>query len=293
MSDQDKTLQETLAEAIGGNNDTASSSANETEQGISGKGAADETKSGETPEYASGIDISDIPEQDRPRIKELLSKKAKLIEDGYVSKFQKVAQLDKIQKDLEKLGVTTEEAGDVLMKHIESKRNPPTSTEKKDALKTLDKLLSEAPYEQRSALEQMRKIIQEETGVSELKDKVDKMEKLLGIYQQSAMEQREKQVTTELTAFTEKYGKELVDKYADVIKEKAVQHPNLSIAQIFRYEVPDEEKEQAILLKGKKPLTEDKKKAITNTSSGVTSATEKVDVKKSSYADILLKGLGK
>ena len=63
--------------------------------------------------------------------------------------------------------------------------------------------------------------------------------------------------------------------------------------QIFQYEVPIEEIEQAILSKGKKPLTEDKKKAITNPSSGITSATEKIDVKTSSYADILLKGIRK
>mgnify|MGYP001583588945 FL=1 len=154
MSDQDKTLKETLTEALSGNKDTTKVAEGETKQGISGEETEAETKSGETAEYVSGIDISDIPEQDRPRIKDLLSKKAKLLEDGYQGKFKEVAEFKNAQEELVKAGLTTAEARDVLIKHIEQKRNPQpaTTTEKKDALKTLDKLINEAPLEQRSAL---------------------------------------------------------------------------------------------------------------------------------------------
>ena len=293
MSEQDKTLNETIAEAMGGNKETAAAKATETEQGISSeKETEGETQSGETPEYVSGIDISDIPEQDRPRIKEFLSKKAGLLEKGYQDKFKEVAEYKKAQDDLVKAGLSLSEARDVLNRHIEQKRNP-TPSEKKEALKTLDKLIGEAPIEQRGALEQMRTIIKEETGVSELSKKVEQMEKLLGIYQATAMDSRQKQVEADLSKFSEKYGKELVEKYRDVITERALQHPTLPVNKIFQYEVPFEEIEQVILSKGKKPLTEDKKNAITSPATKITSATEKIDIKKSSFQDILMAGFGK
>ncbi len=292
MSNQDTTLKDTLMEVIGGNKDTAIAPEGETKEGISGEGTEGETKSGETPEYVSGIDISDIPEQDRPRIKELLSKKANLLEQGYQGKFKEVAEFKKAQDELVRAGLTTVEARDVLMKHIEQKRNPVTS-EKKDALKTLDKLIEQAPYEQRGALEQMRTIILEETGVSALSEKVNKMEKLLGVYQQSAFDSKQKQIETDLTTLSEKYGKDLIEKYRDVITQRGLQNPNLSTTKIFSFEVPIEEIEQAILSKGKKPLTKEKKDAISSSGSGITSASEKVDVGKETFASILMKGLKK
>ena len=293
MSDQDKTLKETLMEAIGGNKETAVASTNETEQGISGEGASGETKTGETPEYVSGIDISDIPEQDRPRIKELLSKKAKLLEDGYQGKFKEVSEFKKAQDELVRSGLSVSEARDVLNKHLEQKRNPVTATEKKDALKTLDKLLEQAPYEQKAALEQMRTIISEETDLPDIKKKIENIEKALGVYQSSAMESRKKQVDTDLTVLSDKYGKDLIDKYRDVIAERGMQYPAIPISKILQIEIPMEEIEQAILTKGKKPLTQEKKNAMTSNPSGVTSAGEKVDIKKSSYADLLMKGFKK
>ncbi len=292
MSEQDKTLQETVADALkSGNNDTAKADVNETKQGISVEETKGETQSGGTPEYVSGIDISDIPEQDRPRVKELLSKKAKLLEDGYQGKFKEVAEFKKAQEDLVRMGLSVNEARDVLTKHLEQKRNPAaTISDKKEALKTLDKLIGESPLEQRSALEQMRTIIKEETGISALSDKIEKMEKLLGMYQNSASQQRQKQIESDLSVFSDKYGKDLVEKYRSVLIEKGLNYPDLSINKIFQYEVPMEELEQAILTKGRKPLTEEKKKAISNPSSGVASASEKVNIKASSYADLLRSG---
>ncbi len=115
MSNQDTTLKDTLMEVIGGNKDTAIATEGETKEGISGEDTEGETKSGETPEYVSGIDISDIPEQDRPRIKELLSKKANLLEQGYQGKFKEIAEFKKAQDELVRAGLTTTEARDVYL----------------------------------------------------------------------------------------------------------------------------------------------------------------------------------
>ena len=304
MSDQDKTLKETLTEALSGNEDTTKATEGETEQGISGKETEGETTTGGTPEYVSGIDISDIPEQDRPHVRTLLEKKAKLLEDGYQGKFKEVAEFKKAQQELVDSGLTVAEAKDVLMRHLEQKRNPATTTtEKKDALKTLDKLIEQAPLEQRSALEQMRTIVHEEgigaflkeVGYDNMKSFVDDFKSLRNFAMATSgrmMEDRKKQINTDLESLSSKYGKDLVEKYREAI-ERAALNTTLPISKIFSIEVPIEELEQAILSKGKKPLTEEKKKAISNPSSGITSATEKVDTKKSSFADILLSGIGK
>lgn len=294
MSGEDKTLRETVAEAISGNNDTTNAEATETKEGISAEGTAGETHTGGTPGYVSGIDISDIPEQDRPRIKELLTKKASLLENGYQGKFKEVADLKKEKEALAKLGLSSEKASEIIRNHIEQQNKPVTTQEKKDAAKMLDKLKDQIPPEQHYQIEQLRQAILEETNIKAVNEKLEKIEKLLGVYHQSAMTQREKQIESDLAVLSERYGKELVDKYGELIKERGLQNPTIPINKIFQYEVPDEEKEQAVLSKSnKKPLTDDKKKAITNSSSGVTASNEKVDVKGTSYADLLRRGIGK
>lgn len=297
MSDQDKTLKETVTEALQtGNNDTTQPQPTETEQGISGEDTTGETQSGGTPEYVSGIDISDIPEQDRPRIKELLTKKAKLLEDGYQAKFKEVANFKKAQEELVTAGLSVEEARDVLMKHIDNKRNPKPATaeEKKEAIKTLDQIASTAPAEQRAEIMRLRTIIQEESNssvIQQMQKQLDEVMKKLQFYEGTATETKRKQAESELVSFSEKYGQELVDKYRNIILDRAVQYPNMSLGKIFSIEVPLEEIEQAILSKSKKPLTNEKKNAITSPSSrGVTSSKEKIDVSKLSYAELMRQG---
>lgn len=297
MSNENKTLKETVVEALNANKASAESiepSKTDTEKGISQEDNAGETKSGETPVYVRGIDISDVPEQDRTRITELLEKKGKLLEDGYQPKYQEVAKFKKAQEELVASGINVDEAKEVLLRHIDQKRNPPmTTTEKKESLKTLDKLIDDAPYEQKSSLEQMRRIILEESDVSGIKKELVELKKAMSIYYQSALKTRETELNTELSGLSERFGKDFVDRYKDIIVQKGMQYPNLSAQQILRYEVPLEELEQAILTKGKKPLTQDKKNAISSVPSGISSASEKVDVKKSSYQELLMRGIKK
>lgn len=294
MSSEDKTLRETIAEGLGGNDETTKTQANETDKGISAGETSGETKAGETPEYVSGIDISDIPEEDRPRIKELLGKKAKLLEDGYQTKFKEVADYKKEKDNLSKAGITVQEASDALKKYISNKSSPElTKTDQKQTIKTLDKLIAEAPYEQQAALKQMRDIINEETEVSVIRKELDDIKKSLGFYQQKAMQERKVQVENDLVKLSEKYGQELINKYKDIIVERGLQYPDATVSKILSIEVPIEEIEQAILLKGKKPLTKEKREAISSNGSGVTSAGEKIDVKTKSFADILMGGLKK
>jgi hypothetical protein len=293
MSGDDKTLQQTLNEVIGEQETaTAAASEKETDGGISAKETTEETQSGETSEFVSGIDIKDIPEQDRPRIKELLKKKADLLEKGYQPKFQEVAELKKSLEWLKSEGLSASEATEQLRKYAQQKKNPVTTTqEKKEAVKTLDKLLETSPIEQRASLEQLRQIVLEEANTSELKKEIEGIKQALGIVSSSAQKSREKEISLELdTTYSEKFGKDFIGKHRDRILSVALKFPNEPISKIIKIETPDDEYEQALLAKkigNKKPLTEEKRNAISSKGEGVSLAKDTVNTK-GSYKDMLL-----
>ena len=287
MSEENKTLQETVGSVVGKQEANKDDKPAETEEGMSRETQSGETKTGETPDYVSGIDISDIPEQDRPKFKEKLALKAKLLEDGYQPKFQEVAQLKKAQDELVKMGLSVDEAYDVLAKHIEQRRSPKVATEKKkEAVKTLDDLLEKAPYDQRPALEQMRKIILEETNVGELRKEITDLRALVKGLSGDNTSAKQTKVNQFVDDLSSKYPKDLVDKYRANMVDAHLRY-NIPLGRILQSVVPLDELEQAILSKGKKPLTKEKKEAIVSDPSGVTSAAEKIDIKSNSLKDVI------
>ena len=226
--------------------------------------------------YVAGVKISEYPEQERAVAKKVLSDKAKLLESGYQKKFQEVAKFKKAQEDLVKMGLSVEEAQGVLEKHIEQKRNPvQTTAEKKEAVKTLDKLISEAPYEQRQPLEQMRQIILEETNISKLEKKVEDMERVVNYFRGKDIQLGEQTLNTDLTSLEAKFGKELIERYADDVKSEWRKYPNSKAKDILKYVVPDEEYEQALL--SKRTKTKEKLEASASSGSGVTSSSETIN----------------
>ncbi len=290
MSEENKTLQETVSTVIEKPKANLNAEITETKEGMSQETQPVETKSGETTDYVSGIDISDVPEQDRTRIRDLLTKKAKLLEDGYQPKFQEVAKLKKAQEELVNMGLSVDDAYDVLAKHMEKKRNPVQITKdtetKKDAVKTLDGLLKDAPFEQRPALEQMRKIILEETNVGELRKEVADLKTVLASLQGDNATSKQSKVKQFINDLSTKYPKDLVEKYRAEMVNAHLQY-NLPLGRLLQSIVPLDELEQAILTRGKKPLTKEKKDAIVSNSSGVTSAAEKIDVKSKSLKGVI------
>lgn len=286
MSEENKTLQETVGEVVGKPEANKDNKTTETKEGMSQETQSEETKTGDTPDYVSGIDISDIPEQDRPKFKEKLALKAKLLEDGYNVKFQEVAKLRNAQEELVKMGLGVEEAYDVLSKHVEQRRNPVKTTEKKkEAIGTLDTLIEKAPYEQKPALEQMRKIILEETNVGELQKEVKSLKDIIKGIQGESLNTKQTKVNSHIDDLSSKYPKELVEKYRANMVDAHLRF-NIPLKRVLQSVVPLEELEQAILTKGKKPLTKEKKEAISSSPSGVTSS-ETVDVKSKNWKDTI------
>lgn len=279
MSSDDKTLQETIGEVIG-QQETANENNQsfETKEGISANAATGETDSGGTPDNVAGIDISDVPEQDRPRIIKALKEKFDIADKGIQKKFQEVAPLKKALDDLKNIGYTPEQAWEVLRK---SKETPTqTASDSKTAIKKLDKLISEAPYEQKEQLTNFRDIILEETNVSALMKKVENLERALGYVSATAQTSKVKEINEELNSLSSRFGKDFIDKHRDTIVDVALKNPGVALTRIIKVETPDDEYEQAILSRGKKILTTEKKNAITSSGSGVTSSVEKIDSKK-------------
>lgn len=269
------TLKDVLREVKGETIGTPASN-KETSEGASKE--TGETKSGDTPEYVSGINISELPEQERAVAKKVLSEKAKLLESGYQKKFQEVAGYKKEKEDLVKMGLTQEEAVSVLREHIQKKQNPASVTaDKKDAVKTLDKLINDAPYEQRQPLEQMRQIILEETSANELRKEIAELKQAVTYFRGKDMQLGEQTLKSDLTSLEQKFGKEFIEKYSDLVTDEWRKYPNSKAKDILKYVVPDDEYEQALL--SKKTKTKEKLEASASGGSGVTSSSEAIDTK--------------
>lgn len=290
-----ETLKSVISESV---RTEANPAASQTPEGTS-TGSAGETSSGETHrEFVRGIDISDIPEQDRPRIKEKLEAKLKLADQGIQKEFQKVAEFKKAQDDLEKLGLSVQEAHDVLLRHAEQKKNPAqTTAQKKEVIKTLDKLIESAPSDQQAALSQMRQIILEETDISSIRSELAEIKQFVLGARQEQFSSREKQLRSELDGLREKFGDDLVNKHAEDVVKHGLQYKDANARRLFNAIVDPDELDNAILnQKAKttgKPVTQEKLKAISSPGSGVSGTIEDVDVRKVSLKDLIRMGVAK
>lgn len=295
MPGQDTTLKDTVRTAMGETKETAKADAGH-QEGLS-KGTSGETNTGETAEkeYVEGVDISDIPVEQRPQIKAKLEEKAKLLKKGYDVKFQEISKFKKAQEELIGLGLTVDEAQDVLLKHIEQKKNPNKTTEqKKEVSRMLDKLMESAPAEQRQSLEQLRTIVLEETNVGKLQADIDELKKVVGHYQSRDLSLGREQVNKDLDGvLTDKFGSEFISKYRDNILSEWEKHPNIKTKDILKYVADDEEYEQALIAKGRKTLTPEKKNAISSSRSGVSGTLENVDIKKETTKSLIQKLISK
>mgnify|MGYP003403217924 FL=1 len=290
MSGEDKTPPKTLKEVVREQvTATPKPQVNEKNEGISSEDSKVETNAGE-PIYESGIDISDIPEQERTRLVPLLKKKAKLLEDGYQKKFSEVASFKKAQDDLIKSGLSVEEARNVLSEYIEKKRNPATDTEKKkDAVHTLNKLMDGADYATKEQLQTLRQIILEETSADELRKEISELKRLVSEMAGETTETKRQRVNEHMNVLKEKYGNELIEKYADNFYDAHIR-VGIPMPRLLQSIIPIEEIEQAILSKQRKPLTKEKKDAISSPASDVSSPIErieKIETKGRTYRDVI------
>lgn len=285
MPGSDKTISETLIDAIESQKTNSSTAVKETNDTLS-SGQSSETEAGETLEEYQGISLSDIPAEDRPKFVKKLEEKFKLADKGIQKKFQEVAPLRKALDQLESLGYTPETAMEVLSNAKRSQTPQQVVSEQKKALRKLDEMIQNSPMEQRTQLENFREIILEETGIKDLRSKLEQIESALGMISNVTLTTRRKEINIELDGLASKYGEDFINKYRDKVVDVALKYPNVSLTKIIRNETEDDEYEQAILSRGKKTLTQEKKNAISSKSSGVSSM-DKVDTKSMSLKDLL------
>ena len=286
MAGNDTSLKDTLKSALNDTQDTSKAVSTDT-TGTS-KSQTVDTKSGETTVEITGIkvDLSDIPEQDRPRVKRSLEEKLSLGDKGIRQKLtelneskKKVETLERAMEELVNLCYTPETALDTL------KKSKMTSSDK--AVRGFDKKIKEIEsmsgigFEERQQaiknLQEARELLKEETGLDDLTKKIDSIEKNLGLLLGSHKETRKSQVETQITELSKEYGKDLVEKYRDVIVDEAVKF-NVSPQRVLFFRADPKEIEQSLLAKTKKG--DNKVNAISSPGSGITSASEKMDIKK-------------
>lgn len=285
---QTGTLEDTLRDVIGDTPTPQSTVSKETNQET--VASSDDTQSGGTSEkeFVGGVDISDVPEQDRPRIKELLSKKISLVEKGANEKFKEIAKYKKEKEELLSSGLTEDEASGVLREYLSKKTQ--TNTSKAENLRTLDKMIKESPAEQREALTNLRQIILEETSASELRKELDEIKRNVGIFNNERANSRVETINKSLNALSADYGKDFIDKYRDEIVKQGLAYPQAEVKRLITAIADPDDIEKAILSKAsrKQNTNIDKKlAAITNTNSGMTTSIDNIDVKKETHKSLL------
>jgi hypothetical protein len=151
-------------------------------------------------------------------------------------------------------------------------------------VKTLDKLISESPYEQKEALQNMRKIVKEETGIEELRAELAELKKTNQYLASKDMQLGETKALQDLESLKTTLDKDFVEKHKDLVMSEWRKYPQSKVEDILYYTDRDGYK-QALLSKGNRNV--EKLNAVTNNGSGVTSSTATLDIRKSSVKDIL------
>lgn len=282
-------LQDTLREVIGETLTPQENNSQETNE--SNVATSDETNSGETSgkEYVAGVDISDIPEQDRPRFKEKFLQKVQSVEKGAQAKFQEIAKYKKEKDSILEAGVTEDEAIGVLRDYVASKRNTQTNTEsKKETLRTLDKMIEDSgDREQQRSLENLRKIVKEEAGTDKMEAalaKIEQLERAVNYFNQDFSDKRVSQVNSQLNELTKDFGKDFIEKHREKVVSESVKYPKADPEQILNAIADPKELRKALLSNNKptvKAVTQEKINAITSNNTGINGSKSMVNTKQS------------
>lgn len=224
----------------------------------------------------SDIDLSDVPENIRGEVAKRLEEKVKRYDSGFQSK---MADLSKERRELEEQRYKMR---DLMRLQEEVSGNPDLEGEitnlinqaragnlkKKDVNsstdKMLDKLISSADNaETREQLQLLRNVVKEEVkDLVELKDQykgiLDKMKSLESVTHMTQMERAD----AKIKSLTDRFGKEVIEKYKDDLKKLAVQYPNMSTEKLFYFTATDEELSSALVAEQKRKLEQEEKRKL-------------------------------
>lgn len=259
--------------------------------------SSEQTESGRKPEFISGIDVSDLPDNlTKTELKELLAKKGKLIEEGYQVKFKEVAEYKKERDALLAQGVSIKDASRIIQEAV---MNNKTKAEAKTEIKReIDSLKDEAPdAETRKGVERLERVIRETTPDSpafkQAMERLDKIEKALGYVQNKTILSRVESLNKSLDDFSgSKFDKDFIEKYREQAIEEGKKFPDAPLSKILQV-ISDPDDYDSALLKTKKKeenkesRIKEKINANDSSSSGVTGSEKQFDVKNNSWKNTL------
>jgi len=287
MADNDKTLGQTLRQAIAEPKQAQSQGQAQTGEGLS-VATAGETQSGGTPEYVNGVDISAFPEQERPIARKALEEKGKLIEKGLQSKFQEIAEFKRQREEILRLGISESEAAQIIKDHVASKTTAKDA--KKEASRVIDQLKETAPdLETRKGLENLEKIILELTNINDIRKELDQLKGYVQHAQGREFQTREQSVSNALNALSSKYGNEVIERYREDVIKQGLAFPDVDVKRLLHAIADPEELEQALLSNSvkKEERKQEKINAVSSPGSGMTMPAQTIDVRNTSFRGLL------
>lgn len=258
---------------------------------------SEQTESGRKPEFISGIDVSDLPDNlTKTELKELLAKKGKLIEDGYQVKFKEVAEYKKERDALIAQGVSIKDASKIIQEAVMNNR---TKTEAKTEIKReIDALKDEAPdMETRKGVERLERVIKElsidSPAYKELKKDLDEVKKALDYVQNKTILSRVEGLNKSLDDLSgNKFDKDFIEKYREQAVKEGKKFPDAPISKILQV-ISDPDDYDSALLRTKKneerkeSRIKEKLNANDSSSSGVTGSEKQFDVSSNSWKNTL------
>ncbi len=135
-----------------------------------------------------------------------------------------------------------------VMSDYESGKISKSDVIKDRNLKILDKKLEEASDpEVKESLREIRQIIDQETGVGELKAEIAELKEIIASVRSNTLIGISDRVEKQLSDVSQKFGKDVVAKYESEIRKAASQYPNQSARKLFLYYASDEDAKTALL----------------------------------------------
>lgn len=287
MPAEDKNLNQTIKAAVEQAHGTSAATLEKTGQELS-TGTTGETQSGGTPEYVNGVDISSFPEQERTIARKALEEKGKLLENGYQKKFAEIAQFKKQREEVLRLGISENEAVQVLRDHVASKTTAKDA--KKEASRVIDQLKESAPdLETRKGLDNLENIIKELTNIDDIKKQLAELQGYVDNSKGREFQNREQSLNSALDSLKKEYGANIVEKYGDDIIRQGLAYPNATPERLLHAIADPAELKQALLSNSNKngeTRKQEKINAVSSPGSGMTNSVAAVDVRKMSMKDI-------
>ena len=133
-------------------------------------------------------------------------------------------------------------------------KNGNTSKSDKDrSMKKLDELLRKASTpDEREQLNDIRRIISEETGSETLRSEVKSLKEEISFLRDMTHMNQDEVAEKQISALEEKFGKEVISKYDKAIKDYKIKYPKATIEKIFLHVAEEGDIRQAYLTEAKK-----------------------------------------